>query len=58
MIKTKRGIVRVKGSRRELAADIICIMLSLEDHIPGFTEACTELVLRMGELEDIDDADS
>lgn len=56
MIKTKHGRTRVKGSKVELMADIICIMLSLEENIPGFADECVDFMRKAEALEDMDDA--
>lgn len=55
MIKTKHGRTRAKGSKVELMADIICIMLSLEENIPGFTDECADFMRKAGDLEKMDD---
>lgn len=56
MIKTKRGRTRAKGTKVELIAGIICIMLSLEENIPGFTDECIDVMRKAGELEEMDNA--
>ena len=56
MIKTKHGRTRVKGSKVELMADIICIMLSHEENIPGFTDECVDVMRKAGGLEEMDNA--
>ena len=56
MIKTKHGRTRAKGSKGELIADIICIMLSLEENIPGFANECVDFMRKAEALEDMDDA--
>ena len=59
MIKTKHGRTMVKGSEVELIADIICIMLSLEENIPGFTNECVDFMRKAGDLQKMnDDADT
>lgn len=59
MIKTKHGRTRAEGSKGELMADIICIMLSLEENIPGFADECADLMRKAGDLQKMnDDADT
>ena len=31
MIKTKKGVVRIKGDKLEISADLVCVVRSLRD---------------------------
>ena len=49
----------LSGSKVELMADIICIMLSLEENIPGFADECADFMRKAGDLQKMnDDADT